>query len=219
MMGTAKHIGRIGALAVALGVGMAAAVPMPASASDVPPPDSTALIVCGTTCPKFDAANGEIIMNQFIKPTHQGQNFDQPIAVTTPNEAWPLTGVLRIFEFAIGDPRLGGPGGPAWPDEPLWKLSGLFDLTGDQSIEVGAADLEAAMAANPDDHLVVYGYSQGGSSSTRSGKSSPRSTREPRRPISISCWQVTSPYRTAALVHGSRASTSLSSSGPTTGPS
>ena len=162
MMGTAKHIGRIGALAVALGVGMAAAVPMPASASDVPPPDSTALIVCGTTCPKFDAANGEIIMNQFIKPTHQGQNFDQPIAVTTPNEAWPLTGVLRIFEFAIGDPRLGGPGGPAWPDEPLWKLSGLFDLTGDQSIEVGAADLEAAMAANPDDHLVVYGYSQGG---------------------------------------------------------
>ena len=147
-MSTAKHIGRIGALAVALGVGMATAGPA-ASASDGLPPDSTALIVCGTTCPKFDAANGEIVMNQFIKPTHPGQNFDQPIAVTTPNEAWPLTGVLRVLEFALGDPRLGGPGGPAWPDQPLWKLSGLFDLTGDQSIEAGTADLEAAMVANP----------------------------------------------------------------------
>ena len=160
-MVTAKHIGRIGALAVALGVGMATVAPT-ASAADGPPPDTTALIVCGTTCPKFDAANGEIIMNQFIKPTHPGQNFDKPIAVTTPNEAWPLTGALRVLEFALGDPRLGGPGGPAWPDQPLWKLSGLFDLTGDQSIEVGAADLEAAMAAaDPDDRMVVYGYSQG----------------------------------------------------------
>lgn len=164
-MVTAKHIGRIGALAVALGVGMATAAPTAsASASDGPPPDTTALVVCGTTCPKFDAANGEIIMNQFIKPTHPGQNFDKPIAVTTPNEAWPLTGALRVLEFALGDPRLGGPGGPAWPDQPLWKLSGLFDLTGDQSIEVGAADLEAAMAAtaaDPDGRMVVYGYSQG----------------------------------------------------------
>jgi hypothetical protein len=163
MMSNAKHIGRIGALAVALGVGMATAVPA-ASAADEPPSDSTALIVCGTTCPKFDAANGEIVMNQFIKPIYQGRHFGQPIAVTTPNEAWPLTGVLRVLEFALGDSRLGGPGGPAWPDEPLWKLSGLFDLTGDQSIEAGAADLEAAMAAvaaNPDDHMVVYGYSQG----------------------------------------------------------
>ncbi len=165
-MGTAKHIGRIGALAVALGVGIATAVPAPtASASDVAPPaKTTALIVCGTTCPTFDAASVEIIMNQFIKPTRPPTDPGEtitPVAVTTPNEAWPLTGILRLVELAIGDPRLGGPGGPAWPDEPWWKLSGLFDLTGDQSIATGVADLEAAMAANPGDHVVIYGYSQG----------------------------------------------------------
>ena len=49
----------------------------------------------------------------------------------------------------------------AWPDEPLWKLSGLFDLTFDQSVQAGVADLEEAMAEHPNDHLVIYGYSQG----------------------------------------------------------
>ena len=48
-----------------------------------------------------------------------------------------------------------------WPDEPLWKLSGLFDLTYDQSIRRGVADLEDAIANQPNDHLVIYGYSQG----------------------------------------------------------
>ena len=43
----------------------------------------------------------------------------------------------------------------------MWKLSGLFDLTADQSLEVGVADLEAAIAKHPNDHLVIYGYSQG----------------------------------------------------------
>ena len=89
--------------------------------------------------------------------------------------------------------------------EPLWKLSGLFDLTGDQSIEVGTADLETAMAAtaaDPDGRMVVYGYSQGAVVVNKVRESSPRSTREPkRRPISTSCWQVTSAYPTAALVH------------------
>ena len=49
----------------------------------------------------------------------------------------------------------------AWPDEPLWKLSGLFDLTLDQSVQAGVADLEEAMAAHGNDHLVIYGISQG----------------------------------------------------------
>ena len=164
-MGTTKYIGRIGALAVALGVGFAAVSAPTASASDVPPPKkTTALLVCATTCPTWDAANIEIIMNQFIKPTRPTTDPGEtitPVAVTTPNQAWPLTGILRLIELALADPRLGAPGGPAWPDEPWWKLSGLFDVTGDQSIEAGAADLEAAMAANPDDHMVVYGYSQG----------------------------------------------------------
>jgi hypothetical protein len=43
----------------------------------------------------------------------------------------------------------------------LWKLSGLFDLTANQSLQTGAADLEDAMAENPSDHVVIFGYSQG----------------------------------------------------------
>jgi hypothetical protein len=182
-MGNAKHIGRVGALAVALGVGnvrraatrmtvsigvaavvvMATVAPIPDST--VSPAvklsaDSTALLVCGTTCPTWDAAGVELVMNQFITPTHPGQIIT-PVAVTTPEEAWPITGIFRLVGLVVGDPRLTRLGGPAWPDEPWWKLSGLFDLTGDQSIEAGVVDLEAEMAAHGNDHLVIYGYSQG----------------------------------------------------------
>jgi hypothetical protein len=180
-MGNAKHIGRVGALAAVLGVGnvrrtatrmsvsigvavlvMATVVPVStASASDEPPPpDTTALFVCGGACPTFHDADVEVIMNQFITPTHPDQTIT-PVAVTTPGEAWPLTGILRLIGLAFADPRLFGPGGAGWPDEPWWKLSGLFDLTGDQSVQAGVADLEQAMAANGNDHLVIYGYSQG----------------------------------------------------------
>ncbi len=78
----------------------------------------------------------ETVKNQFIAPTHPGQEIDY-VAVTTPGEYWPLTGLLRLVGFAVGDPHLFGPGGPAWPDEPWWKLSGLFDLTIDQSMQAG----------------------------------------------------------------------------------
>jgi hypothetical protein len=37
----------------------------------------------------------------------------------------------------------------------------LFDLTIDQSVQAGVADLEAAIAKHGNDHLVIYGYSQG----------------------------------------------------------
>jgi hypothetical protein len=182
-MSNTKYIGRVGALAVALGVGnfravatrvtvsigvaavvvMATVVPVPVST--VSPAvklsaDSTALLVCGTTCPTWDAAGVELIMNQFITPTHPGQTIT-PVAVTTPEEAWPITGIFRLVGLVVGDPRLTRLGGPAWPEEPWWKLSGLFDLTGDQSIEAGVVDLEAEMAAHGNDHLVIYGYSQG----------------------------------------------------------
>ena len=66
--------------------------------------------------------------------------------MTTPEEMWPFTGSGRLVGFALGPPSIFGLGGPAWPDEPLWKLSGLFDLTLDQSIQAVLADLEAAMA-------------------------------------------------------------------------
>ena len=74
---------------------------------------------------------------------------------------WPLTGLIRLIGFALGPPSIFGLGGSAWPDEPWWKLSGLFDLSYDQSIQAGLADLEVAMAKHPNDHLVINGYSQG----------------------------------------------------------
>lgn len=142
---------------------MTIAVPMavsPGSPAMKLSADSTALLLCGTTCPTFHDAGVEAVMDKFVTPTHPDQSFT-PIAVTTPNENWPLTGIFRLLGLLLGDPGIFGPGGPAWPDEPWWKLSGLFDLTADQSIEAGAADLEAAMAAHPDDRTVIYGLSQG----------------------------------------------------------
>ncbi|MGE5697993.1 MAG: PE-PPE domain-containing protein [Candidatus Sericytochromatia bacterium] len=179
-MGTAKYIGRIGGSAVApsmgsfrraatrmtVPIGVAALVVMApvtpvasASSSDVPPPDKTALIMGGTTIPTWNDADVEVIMNQFIAPTHPGQTIE-PVAVMTPLQWWPLTGLLRLLASALGPPEIFGPGGAAWPDEPWWQLSGLFDLTWDQSVQAGLADLETAMAAHGNDHLVIYGYSQ-----------------------------------------------------------
>ncbi len=181
-MSHARYIGRVGALAVALGVGnfrhaatrmtvsigiavvVVAATVVPAPVSTVSPAvklsaDSTALIMCATTCPTADAYVVDTVMNQFITPTHSGQTIT-PVAVTTPEELWPSTGILRLIGSVTADPKLFGPGGPAWPDEPWWKLSGLFDLTADQSVQAGVADLEAAMAAHGNDHLVIFGASQ-----------------------------------------------------------
>jgi hypothetical protein len=131
-----------------------------ASSSDVPPPDKTALIMGGTSIPTWHDADVEVIMNQFIAPTHPGQTIE-PVAVTTPEEGWPITGLIRLIGLALGPPSIFGPGGAAWPDEPWWKLSGLFDLDYEQSIQAGLTDLETAMTKYGNDHLVIYGYSQG----------------------------------------------------------
>ena len=70
-MRTANYIGRIGALAVTLGVGIAAAAaPGVAMAEAADSSDSTALMLGGTTCPTADDVAVEIIMNQYITPTH-----------------------------------------------------------------------------------------------------------------------------------------------------
>lgn len=160
-MSTAKYIGRVGALAVALGIGFAIATPAGvATAEAVDSADSTALIVCGTACPTPDEYWVESAMNQFITPTHPDQTIT-PVAVTTPEEYWPVTGLARLAGLVVGDPRIFGPGGPGWPDEPWWKLSGLFDLTGNQSLQAGLTDLETAMTQYGNDHLVIYAYSQG----------------------------------------------------------
>ncbi|MBI3225901.1 MAG: PE-PPE domain-containing protein [Mycolicibacterium cosmeticum] len=125
--------------------------------------DSTVLALCGATCPTWRPADLGLIMDQFVTPTHPTLPGDKvtTVAVTAPGELWPLTGLARLLLSGAADPRLAGPGGGAWPDEPWWKLSGLFDLTANQSLRAGAAALEKAMLANPSEQQVIYGYSQG----------------------------------------------------------
>ena len=192
-MDNAKHIGRNGAVASALGVGnfrhtatrmtvsigvavlvvMATAVPTPAStvspavrlAASTACRGSTettcALIMGTTTIPTPNDFYIDAIKNQYIAPTHPNQDIEY-VAVTTPQEVWPLTGILRLAILGLQqlDPHLAEDKGLAWPDEPWWKLSGLFDLDYEHSIQAGVADLETAMAAHGNDHLVIYGYSE-----------------------------------------------------------
>ena len=148
-------------IGVAVLVVMAPVLPVASASSlDVPPPDRTALIIGPTTIPTPDRYMVDIIKNQYIAPTHPGQDIDY-VAVTTPEEWWPITGLSRLIVSVFGDPRIWGPGGAGWPDEPWWKLSGLFDLTIDQSVRAGVGDLERAMAEHGNDNLVIYGFSQG----------------------------------------------------------
>ncbi len=182
-MGNAKHVGRVGALAVALGVGnvrhtatrmavsigvavlvvMATVTPVStasASSSDPPPPDRTALITGTSGVPTPDDFYVESVKDQFIAPTHPRQDIEY-VKVTTPEELWPaaLPGRLLSLLGIGGAPEIFGPGGPAW-GVPWWKLPGLFDLTLNQSVLQGVSDLERAMAEHGNDDLVIYGYSQ-----------------------------------------------------------
>jgi hypothetical protein len=154
-------------MSVSIGVAvlvMATVVPVSTASAPTAPCTDTdvtcALIMGLTSLPTPDDAYIDAVKNQFIAPTHPGQQIEY-VSVTTPEEGWPLTGLIRLGCAAVGAPSLCGPGGPAWPDEPWWKLSGLFDLTYDQSRQVGLADLERAMANHGNDNLVIYGYSQG----------------------------------------------------------
>jgi hypothetical protein len=125
-MGNAKCIGRVGGLAVALGVGnvrhaatrmtvsvvvaavVGTATMMPGPASRVSlavklSSDSTALIMGGTSVPTPDDAYIQIVKNQYIAPTHPGQDINY-VAVTTPEEFWPITGLTRLVASAVGEP-------------------------------------------------------------------------------------------------------------------
>jgi PE-PPE domain len=138
---------------------MATVVPVAsASPSDVPSPDKTALVVGGTTIPTPDQAYLDAVRDNFVAPTQSGDI--KYVAVTTPEEGWPLTGILRvaIAVFGPADLRFSS---SLWPDEPLWKLSGLFDRTFDQSVQQGVTDLDTAIADNGGNHLVIFGFSQG----------------------------------------------------------
>ncbi|WP_218893805.1 PE-PPE domain-containing protein [Mycolicibacterium vinylchloridicum] len=155
-MGISRHIG----ISIGTAVLAAAATVTPVAIADEPPLERTALVLCGTTCPTPDDTYIDIVKNQYIEPTHPGENIAY-VPVTAPQQMWPITGFTRLLGLAFGDPRLFAPGGPAWPNEPWWKLSGFFDVTAAQSLRIGAADLDSAIAAHDDDHLVVYGLSQG----------------------------------------------------------
>ena len=174
-MGYGRCVGRVRALAVAtrmtVSIGVAVlvvtATALPAPVSTASPAvklsaDSTALMLGGTSIPTWNDADVEVIMGQFIAPTHPGQTI-KPVAVTTPEELWPGgRWVGPLVCLALCPTSVFGPGGSGWlPDEPLWKLSGLFARTFDQSVQDGVTDLEAAMAEHGNDHLVIYGYSQG----------------------------------------------------------
>ena len=112
-MGYRRCVGRVGALAVATRmtvsicvavlVAMATVVPASASASslDVSSRDRTALIMGGTSIPTWSDADVKVIMNQFIAPTHPRETIE-PVAVTTPEEGWPITGLIRLIGRALG---------------------------------------------------------------------------------------------------------------------
>jgi hypothetical protein len=162
-MSITKYIGRVGAVGVVAALLAATVAPAPGSpgSPDVQlSADSTALIMCGTTCPTPDGFWLDSVMKQFIAPNYPNQQIESD-AVTAPMEFWPITGLFRLLGLALGPSTIWGPGGPGWPDEPLWKLSGLFDRTPNKSLQAGVAALEDAMAEHPDDHLVIYGNSQG----------------------------------------------------------
>lgn len=124
------------------------------------PTDLTALILGGTTVPTPDDYLVKLIRNQYIEPTHPSHDIDY-VAVPTPAEVWPVTGLFRVLGRMFGPRSIWGAGGAAWPDKPWWKLSGLFDLTFDRSIQAGIAALKQAMAEHGNDSLVIFGSPQG----------------------------------------------------------
>jgi PE-PPE domain len=155
-----RNLRRTVSIGVAVLVVTATVVPVASAASsDVPPPDKTALVLGGTTVPTPDQAYLDAVRDHFVAPTQPGEV--KYVAVTAPMEAWPITGAVRLIWLFLGPQSVWGFSGPAWPDEPLWKLSGFFDVTFDQSIQGGVTALETAMADNGNNHLVINGYSQG----------------------------------------------------------
>ena len=81
-MRNSKYIGRVGALAVALGVGFAVMVPPGTARAEEAncgmssSSDRTALIMGGGTVPTPDQYLVEMIKNQYIVPTHPGEDID-----------------------------------------------------------------------------------------------------------------------------------------------
>ena len=86
-MSNTRYIGRIGAFAVALGVGFAVANtpavsyaepadPSRCLSSDSSAQDRTALVMGGGTVPTPDDYLVEVIKNQYIEPTHPREDIE-----------------------------------------------------------------------------------------------------------------------------------------------
>ena len=181
-MGNAKYVGRVEALAFTLGIGsfrraayahdgvdrrlavlvvIATVVPAStasASSSDVPPP-KTALIMGGTSIPTWNDADVEVIMNQFIAPTHRGQD-DRALAVTTPRRGAPSPDCSAFFGSRSGPPSIFGPGG----------RRGLMSRGGNSRGSSTSPTISRSRPGWPiwrrpwpggNDYLVIYGDSEG----------------------------------------------------------
>ena len=68
---------------------------------------STALIMGGTFTPTPPPSFVDMAKNQFIVPTHLGVTFKKFVAVTTPEQAWPVTG---LFDLPFGQSVANGLG-------------------------------------------------------------------------------------------------------------
>jgi hypothetical protein len=147
-MSTAKHIGRIGALAIALGGGdfrstatrmtasigatalvvTAAAVPLPVSPA-VKLSASTALILGGTGLPTPGQSYVDAAEQLYLVPN--GYGAYTPQVLITPEQAYPITGVNSL----------------------------TADASGAQGVTILDSAINQQIAA--DNHVVVFGYSQG----------------------------------------------------------
>ena len=143
---------RVGALAVALGIGMASVIP--ALAAD------RSAGAGGAAMPTPDQFYLDATRYNFVGPLYPGETMRLRPS-DDPMELWPLTGAGRVVWFFLGPSEVSGPGGAAWPNESVLKLSGLFDLTFDQSVASGVSILKQEIADRPGETLVIFGYSQG----------------------------------------------------------
>ena len=162
--------------------------------------DSTALILGGTSVPTPDNAYVETVKNHFIAPTHPGQDINY-VAVTTPEEFWPITG--------FGPPRRARARAPErlgawWPRvagravvETLGALRPHHRSVGPgRGRRSGDGDGRARQRRSGDLRLLA-----GRDDRDPENASSPSSTRrEPRPPTSTSCSAVTSICPTAAFL-------------------
>ena len=182
--------------------------------------DRTALIMGGTTIPTPDDYLVELIKNQYIAPTHPGQDIDY-VAVTTPQEAGPSRGSSASSGSHSG-PRASG-GLVAQGGGRTSRCGNSRGYSTSPSISrsrPGSANLETAMAEHGNDPLVIYGVSQGSIIATageaQARRAVPGGNRGPRYRLR-DAGHAESAQRRACLP-ASRASTFRSSIGRSTAP-